>query len=158
MNISNISLLTKEGFNLLKENALYSSLTIFLSFIITNKLIIPLFTSRKGSRSNKFTSYRFEKLIEFIREKKSKNIILTYLKLGLKTSNESENDLNENCTDKIKRTKKIIKKLTEEYIKNDNKTRNDKYDSRKDQIFYLLLNNMHVIKENNENKQSNFIQ
>ena len=147
--MNNISLLAKESFQLIKENSLYSSLTIIASIIITNKLIIPLFFSRKNNKSNKFTILKIEKLEELLL-KKSPNLLLSYLTLGSVNYQEIIDDSLINSSDKIQKTKKIIKKLTEEYIKNDNKTRDDKYDSRKDQIFYHLLNNMHVIKENKD--------
>lgn len=152
--MNNYSLLAREGLQLIKENSLYSALTIIASFIITNKIIIPLLSSRKSIKFNKFSALRIEKLVEYFAEKKSKNFIFSYLNIGLEKPKEIDDDLN-NPSDKIKKTKKIIKKLTEDYLKNDQKTRNDKYDSRKDQIFYLLLNNMHVIKENNNNNNNN---
>jgi len=154
--MNNYSLIAKEAFNLIKENSLYSSLTIIVSFIITNKIIIPLFSSRKKYRYKGFSALKIEKLIDFLTEKKSKNYIFSYLNFLGNNRNKENEDNNNNPSDKIQKTKKIIKKLTEEYITNDKKTRDDKYDSRKDQIFYLLLNNMHVIKENNNITNNNF--
>jgi hypothetical protein len=164
--MSNITLLINDSFKLIKENSLYSSLTIIFSFIISKKIIIPLLfsKSRRSNKSNKFSLLRIEKLLEILIRKKTKNFIFSYLNIGLEkkrkntyiNDNDNDNENNDvNSLDKIQKTKKIIKKLTEEFIKIEQKSRNDKYDSRKDQIFYLLLNNMHVIKENNNNKVNN---
>jgi len=168
--MSNTSLLINESLKLFKENSLYSSLTILISLIISKKLIIPLLfkKSRRANKLNKFCLLRIEKLLESFKRKKTKNFIFSYINIGLEKNkrnkdndneNEDDNDNdndndNNNPLNKIKKTKKIIKKLTEEFIKTEQKTRNDKYDSRKDQIFYLLLNNMHVIKENNNNNKN----
>jgi hypothetical protein len=143
--MTNISFLILD---LIKENYLYSSMTILVSFIITKKIIIPFFTKRKMYKLNKFSFLRIGKLFDFLKQKKTKNYIFSYLNMGqeYKISNSV---LDNSPSDIIKNTKRIIKKLTEDFIKTDKKTRNNKYDSRKDQIFYFLLNNMHVIKGNN---------
>merc|ERR1712166_850535 len=98
--MNNYSSLAKQGvqfLQLIKENSLYSSLTIIATFIITNKILIPLFSSRKSIKNNKFYAMRIERLIEFFAEKKSKNFIFSYLNFALEKPKEiDEDDFNGN--------------------------------------------------------------
>lgn len=57
---------------------------------------------------------------------------------------------------KIKKTKRMIEKLTKDYLKQDEKIINyNKFERHKDKIFYILLNNMYFI-NNNQNKKKTY--
>ena len=89
--------------------------------------------------------------------KLSHYILLPLLNKNLQKKDEDELEDFDNENDtvaKIKKSKKIIKKLTKEFIKEEGHTINNQNGSQRDKIFYLLLNNIHFLK--NDNNNNNF--
>lgn len=148
----------------IKENLLFSSLTVAASLLIANKILFPVLKSRKNrGKTGQGLSLLSSNYLFYFQSKfkKSKNFQDCYLFISsLQKKSEDEEDesdaenINNNNSndDKIKKTKKIIKKITNDYLKDDEKPKSTSpYENKKDKIFYLLLNNFHLVNEKNNN-------
>lgn len=155
----------QENYAIIKANLTMSSLTILSSMIIAKIFIFPFI---KGKKKNlNYSKIKLNHLINLMNKSESiklNNIIfLPFMNKILKMIKPDEefetinSDDNDNVV-KIKRTKKIIQKLTKEYIKSEEKNPKNKYESQKDKIFYFLLNNIHFINNNVDNITNKQIQ
>lgn len=146
----------QDNISIIKENLLMSSVTILSSLIIAKITVFPLIKSKKKPKD--FSKMKLNFLINCIKKhekmKPSDYILLPLFNKTIKNCKDEEDfeDIfNENDTvAKIKKSKKIIKKLTNDFL-NDNSEVKDQYANQKDKIFYLLLNNIHFLKNNSNN-------
>lgn len=141
----------------IKENIAISCLTIAASLYLAKKILFPIIKSKKNKcKQSQELPWLCSNFINFFKSKfrKNKNFQLCYLFINNLTtiSNEegySDSEINDNINNKnpneikIKKTKKLIKKITLDYIKEDEKVKKtEDYNSKKDKIFYILLNNL----------------
>jgi len=146
----------------IKANLTMSAITIMSSLLIAKIFVFPYI---KGKKKN--LDYSRMKLNYFINLLKKSEIIKPINIIFMPVMNKilralrededyDENDYGNDNVVKIKKTKKIIKKLTKEFMKQEEKDRNNNQSQTpKDKIFYILLNNMHFINNNCNNNQNN---
>jgi hypothetical protein len=138
-----------------KANIAMTSITILSSLIIA-KIILFLFikTRKKSLDYSKIKLNYFLNLIKKTEKNNANNIIfLPFYNKMLKLLKEDEDLLENNEDDfvsKFNKTKKIIKKLTKDFLKQKEKINNNKFESQRDKIFYVLLNNLHFMNKNND--------
>ncbi len=145
----------------LKANIVMSSITIISSLLISKMIFLPLMRYKK--KNLQYSQKKLNFLLNLIKKSETTNlnnlIFVPYLTKILKIIREEEDidDNNEanNIVTKLKKTKKIINKLTKEFIKQEEKVHNSEFKSQKDKIFYILLNNMHFMNSNNKSKIMN---
>lgn len=153
--------LLQEYISNVKANITISSITILSSLLIAKILVFPLMKSKKKNLD--YSKMKLNFFINLIKKTEKTNVnnlifvpFLNKMLKMIKGDEDDENDLADDSVSKIKKTKKIINKLTKEFIKKEEKVHNKNYESRRDKIFYILLNNMHFIKNNNnKNKLMN---
>lgn len=140
----------------LRANIAISSITILSSIIITKIILFPLIRSKKKNLD--YSKIKLNYLVSLLKKTETTNannlIFIPFLNKIFRMIKEDDDDIDEetgisNSVSKIKKTKKIIKKLTKDFIKQEEKVNNNKYQSQRDKIFYILLNNMHFINNNN---------
>lgn len=153
----------QENISIIKENIVTSSITILSSLIIVKIFVVPMITGKKkpATYSKIVLHYLMNCYNKYENMKPLDYILIPLLNKKLRKLDDEEylEDFeNQNDTvAKINKSKKIIKKLTKDFIKEDAQNVNQ-YGSQKDKIFYLLLNNIHFLKDNhnknldNENK------
>jgi len=118
---------------------------------------------RYKKKNLQYSQKKLNFLLNLIKKSETTNlnnlIFVPYLTKILKIIREEEDidDNNEanNIVTKLKKTKKIINKLTKEFIKQEEKVHDSEFKSQKDKIFYILLNNMHFMNSNNKSKIMN---
>ena len=150
----------QDNISLIKANLLISSVTVLSSLIIAKIIVFPIIKGKK--KPSDFSKMKLNFLINCMKNhekmKLSDYILLPlYSKISKKSGDEEdfEDVDNENDTvAKIKKSKKIIKKLTNDFI-NDESEVKTQYASQRDKIFYLLLNNIHFLKNDNTSNYNN---
>lgn len=151
--------LLQECISEVKANIAMSSITIISSFLIAKIIVFPLMRSKKKNLD--YSKIKMNCLINLIKKTETNNannlIFVPFLNKMLKMiSEDDEIDENNDSISKLKKTKKILKKITSIFIKQEEKVHDNKFDSQRDKIFYLLMNNMHFINNNNnKNKLMN---
>ncbi len=154
----------QENFFAIKSNLTGSSITILSTILIAKLFLFPYIRAKKKTLD--FLRIKINILLKYCDKNKLNKpnnlIFMSYLNHLIKTFNEDEAEEIDFQVDekietvtKIKKTKKIIKKLTNEFLKEEETKKPNTYESRKDKIFYLLLNNMHFINNNNLQKNNN---
>ncbi len=164
--MSKIITFLKDNIAIIKENILISSITVLSSLIIAKIAVFPIFKGKKRP-SLEFSKVKLNFLMNFMTKhekiKTSFYILLPLFNKIFRKNNNDDKDFedidDENDTvAKIKKSQKIIQKLTNDFINNE-RAKTNQFSSQKDKIFYLLLNNMHFIKSDNNaiSKQDNAI-
>lgn len=148
-----------ENIAIIKENILMSSLTVLSSIIIAKIVVFPIIKVKK--KTSDFPKMKLNYLMSCMKKhekmKPSDYILLPLFSKTFRKSNDEEDfeDIDNECDTvaKIKKSKKIIKKLTKDFISDEGQNKNQN-GSQKDKIFYLLLNNIHFL--NNDNSENNY--